>query len=88
MKSGSSKVEAGCDQSMKCDLGTLEMTFNEPTNVRFEFDGELSLQQRMTGHHVFELCGLVPAANGRLVLFLNGKPTKFWDCSSRQCDCC
>lgn len=73
---------------MKCDLGTIEITFEKPTLVRFEFNDELVLQQRLSGHQVFELCGLVPAETGRLVMFLDGTATKYWDCKSRECHCC
>jgi hypothetical protein len=50
--------------------------------LRFEFNGELSMQQKLQGSHEFELSGLVPDADGKLVLFVDDEETLAWNVTS------
>lgn len=72
---------------MACSGQKLELNFSKPTVVRFEFNGELSLQQTMNGPQEFELCGLVPDADGTLVLLCDGEETMAWDFAKGTCAC-
>ncbi|MBU6453747.1 MAG: hypothetical protein KGS72_18350 [Cyanobacteria bacterium REEB67] len=72
---------------MKCQFEPIELVFDKPTSVRFEFDGELALQQRLSGKQSFDLCGLVPAFPGRLELYLDDRLVNFWDFGGGHCQC-